>query len=133
MGTAEHAPASQPIFSGAERRAFRRAPLDRPVHLETQARTATARSVDVGGGGISLRTDLSLALGEHVSVYFELPIGYGVETSAVVVRRESGLFALQFESPPYEAVVAVRSFCRASGLHPAYRTATGDLRSRRHL
>lgn len=133
MGTAEHPLSTRDRVSGAERRAFRRATLDRPVHLETSSRTATARSVDVGGGGIALRTELNLTVGERVSLYFELPIGYGVETAAVVVRGDNGLFALQFDEPPYEAVVAVRSFCRASGLHPAFRTATGDPRSRRHL
>ncbi len=103
----------------AERRAHRRAPMDRPVMLETSSKTITARSVDVSGGGIALRTDLPLACGERVGVYFELPIRYAVEGHAEVVRREGDLVVLRFTEIAHEAVVAVRSFCRISGLIPA--------------
>jgi hypothetical protein len=82
-------------------------------------KTTTARGVDVSGGGISLRTELSLQVGERMSVYFELPIGYGVETEAEVLRQEGDLVALRFVDAPREAIVAVRSFCRISGLTPA--------------
>lgn len=101
-----------------ERRAFRRAPLDRPVLLETSQRTATARSVNVSGGGLAIRTDLPIALGERVSVYFELPIGYGVETAATLVRRDGDVTVLRFVDGPPEAILAIRAFCRVSGLQP---------------
>ncbi len=102
-----------------ERRAFRRAGLDRPVLIETGASSFTARSVDVSGGGLAVRTDRTLAVGERLSVYFELPIGYGVETQAEVLRRDGDRVALRFVGAPAEAVLAVRSFCRVSGLVPA--------------
>lgn len=104
---------------GVERRAFRRAPMDRPVMLETRSKTATARSVDVSGGGIALRTDLPLACGERIGVYFELPIRYAIEGQAEVVRREGDLVVLRFVEVAREAVLAMRSFCRFSGLMPA--------------
>lgn len=102
-----------------ERRAFRRAPLDRPVLLETSHKTTTARSVNVSGGGLALRTDLVIDPGELVSVYFELPIGYGVESAATLVRRDGDLTILRFVDGPAEAILAIRAFCRVSGLQPA--------------
>jgi len=92
--------------------------------LETSERTITARSVDVSGGGIALRTDLPLVCGEKVDFYFELPIRYGVEGKAEVLRREGDLVVLRFVELPHQAVVAVRSFCRVSGLLPAYGVPT---------
>lgn len=106
-----------------ERRAHRRAALDRPVLLETAAKATTVRSVDVSGGGLSLRTNLTLGVGERVSVYFELPIGYGVQVEAEVRRCEGDRVALRFVDAPAEAVLAIRSFCRVSGLVPAVKTS----------
>jgi hypothetical protein len=110
----------------AERRAHRRAALDRPVMIETSSRTLTVRSIDVSGGGIALRTDAPLAEGESVGVYFELPIRYGVEGRAEVVRRDSQRVVLRFTEIPHEAVVAVRSFCRISGVRPAESPLSSD-------
>lgn len=106
-------PSSQLAVAG-DRRAHRRTALDRPVLVETSARSGTARCIDVGGGGIALRTDLDLAEKERVSIYFELPIGVAVETQAEVLRREGEIVALRFVDAPREAVIAVRSFCRIS-------------------
>lgn len=103
-----------------ERRAHRRAPLDRPVLVETASRTSTGRALNVSGGGLALRVELDLAVGERVNVYFELPIGFGVQTDAEVLRREGALAVLRFVDTPREAELAIRSFCRISGLMPAY-------------
>jgi hypothetical protein len=108
-------PLAPPSAPTEDRRAHRRAPLDRPVLVELGSRSLTARAVDVSGGGIALRTDQALGPAERVSVYFELPIGYAVETSAEVVRADGNLVALRFVDTPREAIVAVRSFCRISG------------------
>lgn len=86
--------------------------------IETSSRTLTARSIDVSGGGIALTSDAPLADGESVGVYFELPIRYGVEGRAQVVRRDGARVVLRFTEIPHEAVVAVRSFCRISGVMP---------------
>jgi hypothetical protein len=107
----------------ADRRAHRRARLDRPVLLETASRSGNARSLDVCAGGIAVRTDLPLAENDVISVYFELPIGYAVETQAEVVRREGDLVGLRFVDPPRDVVVAVRGFCRISGVMPAAPTS----------
>jgi len=107
------------VPSLTERRAHRRAKLDRPVLLETSTRTVTARAVDVSGGGIALRTDAALEAKDTVGVYFELPIGYAVEGRGEVLRKDGDLVVLRFIDIPYEAVVAVRAFCRISGQSPA--------------
>jgi hypothetical protein len=133
--TSSPAPASSPLASPAstpsmrepapsivaegERRLHRRARLERPVLVETESRSGNARAIDVGANGIALRTELPLREGERVSVYFELPIGYAVETMAQVVRRDGDLVGLRFVDPPREAVIAVRGFCRISGVMPA--------------
>ena len=79
-----------------DRRADRRAKLDRPVMIETEAASRP---------------------GETVEVYFELPIGYAIEAQAVVTRCEKNRVALRFLALSHEAEVALRSFCRISGLH----------------
>lgn len=66
---------------------------------------------------MSIETELELAPGEIVGVYFELPIGYAVEARAVVTRIELNRIALRFVEMDHEAEVALRSFCRISGLH----------------
>lgn len=107
-------PASQP-----ERRAFRRAPFARPVLIETAQRSITARGIDVSGGGIAIHTDAQLDATERVSVYFELPIGYAFESTAELTRRDGDVIVLRFVDAPKEGLLAVRSFCRISGLMPA--------------
>jgi hypothetical protein len=99
-----------------ERRVHRRAPIDRPVLLDTGSRTTTARAVNLSAGGIAVRTDLSLPLATAADVYFELPIGYAIELRAEVLRSANGVVVLRFIDPPKEAVVAMRAFCRISGV-----------------
>lgn len=108
------AAASQPAPSSTDRRAHRRTTLDVPVLVETDARSATARCIDLGPGGVRVLTDLALAAGDEVGVYLELPIGLAVETRAAVVRREGDVVALRFVDPPRDAVIAIRGFCRMS-------------------
>jgi hypothetical protein len=102
-----------------ERRADRRAKLDRPVMLETESTSRPGRALDVSRGGITVESELELRIGEAVGVYFELPIGYAVDARAVVTRCESNHVALRFTEMEREAEVALRSFCRISGLHLA--------------
>ncbi len=103
-----------------DRRSHRRAPLDRPVLVDVPSSSRPVRALDVSGSGLSLVTgdeDLDFELGSIVEVYFELPIGYAVEARAQVVRRDSGVTALRFLDLDREAEVALRSYCRISGLH----------------
>lgn len=74
------------------------------------------RSVDVSGGGLLVRLEAPLAVGERVTVYFELPIGFGIEALAEVQRCEGDRAALRFLGLPRESELAIRSFCRVSGL-----------------
>jgi hypothetical protein len=110
---------SEPRISAPpDRRAFRRAVLEKPVLIETSDSERPARGINVSAGGICLQTELELAIGEAVDLYFELPtMGYAVEVQATVVRRESDHTALSFRDLPKESLVALRSFCRLSGLH----------------
>lgn len=117
-------PAPPSSVNGADRRAHRRAPLDRPVLLETTTRTSTARIIDVSGGGLAMKTDASVALGENVCVYFELPFGYAVEAKGPVVRKAGDTVAIQFTEAAREALIAVRSYCRMSGLNRAVTAPT---------
>jgi hypothetical protein len=98
-----------------ERRVHRRAPIDRPVLLDTGSRTTTARAVNVSAGGIALRTDLPLTPAAGADLYFELPIGYPVEVRAEVLRTTNGVVVLRFVDAPKEVIVALRAFCRISG------------------
>jgi hypothetical protein len=91
--------------------------LEKPVLIEARDTERPARCVNVSAGGICLATELELAIGEAVDLYFELPMGYAVEASATVVRRERDHTAFSFRDLPKESLVALRSFCRLSGLH----------------
>ena len=100
-----------------DRRADRRAKLDRPVMIETAAASRPGRALDVSRAGLAVESELTLHPGETVEVYFELPIGYAIEAQAVVTRCEKNRVALRFLALSHEAEVALRSFCRISGLH----------------
>ena len=102
------------VSIASDRRAHRRTPLEVPVLLETDARSATARCIDLGPGGVRVHTGLPLAPGDELGVYLELPIGFAVETRAAVVRHEGDVVALRFVDPPRDAVIAIRGFCRMS-------------------
>ncbi|MFO0616097.1 MAG: PilZ domain-containing protein [Polyangiaceae bacterium] len=109
------------VTPNPERRVHRRTSLDGPVLLETSQRTATVRSLDVSGGGMKLRSSLGVNVRDRVTVYFELPIGFGIEACAEVRRYEGDVIALRFLGLPRESELAIRSFCRISGLRPAAR------------
>jgi hypothetical protein len=108
---------AQATNTAEDRRAFRRAQFDRPVMIETDVESQSGKALNVSAGGIALETTLDLAPGSDVGVYFELPIGYAVETRATVVRRQGAVVALRFNELAHEAVVALRSFAKISGLH----------------
>ena len=85
--------------------------------IETESSSERGRVLNVSGGGAAIETPVELEPGAYVSLYFELPIGYAVETRAQVLRREAGAVAVKFLELGREAEVALRSFCRISGLH----------------
>lgn len=83
--------------------------------VDSEAATRTARTLDVSGGGVALECS-DLAVGSVVDLYFELPIGFAVEAKARVVRSVGGVVGLAFFDLAKETQVALRSFCRISGL-----------------
>lgn len=101
----------------SERRAFRRAPLDRPVLIDDDRVSQPIRAKNVSGGGIAIDAAVPLEIGAVVDVYFELPIGVAIESKAEVVRVDDGTIAFRFVDLDHEKVVALRSYCRLSGLH----------------
>jgi hypothetical protein len=96
---------------------FPRAAVGLPVLLESDSGSAPGRIVNLSSDGVALTTELGLTEGEELSIYFELPIGYAVDARATVLRREDSLTALRFVELGREAKIALRSFCRLSGLH----------------
>lgn len=110
-------PASVP--SGAERRSHRRAGLAVPVMLDADSAWQKAECLDVSAGGVAVRSAVDLPLGTVLELYFELPSGVAVEARAEIVRRDGDRVALKFVSIEHELEVALRGFCRISGLHPA--------------
>ncbi len=105
------------VVARPERRADKRAALARPVLVDTADASAPSRGLDVSRGGLAIETELELVPGQAVGVYFELPIGYAVEARAIVARRSGRLVGLRFAEMDRETEIALRSFCRISGLH----------------
>ena len=101
----------------SDRRAHRRAPLDVPAMLEAPSACETARCRNVSAGGIAIESRTTFDVGTTVDVYFELPSGVAVETSAEVVRAEAGVVALRFKALEAEQRLALRAHSRVSGLH----------------
>lgn len=110
---------AKPGWVTPDRRLHRRTPLDRPVLIETPRRAATVRSIDVSGGGLKMTAAVDAFVGERVTVYFELPIGVGIETLAEVQRCDAETMVVRFLGLARESELAIRSFCRISGLRPA--------------
>lgn len=79
----------------------------------------SGRCENVSAGGLFVRTDAGLEVGTKVELYFELPGGIAVEANAEVVRREGDRIALCFVDLDHELVVALRAYCRRSGMHVA--------------
>jgi hypothetical protein len=100
-----------------ERRTFRRAAVGLPVLLEAESGSAPGHIVNLSAGGVAVTSELALGEGDELGVYFELPIGYAVDARAEVLRRQDSMTALKFVELSHEAEVALRSFCRLSGLH----------------
>lgn len=106
-----------PPPSEPERRQFRRAPLDKQVLVDDDRVPTPLHAKNVSGGGIAVEASVELEIGAVVEVYFELPIGVAVEARAEVVRVDDGTMAFRFVDLDPEKVLALRSFCRLSGLH----------------
>lgn len=73
-----------------------------------------------------LHTDAGLEVGTSVELYFELPGGIAVETNAEVVRCEGERLALRFVELEHDLVVALRAYCRRSGMQAGVRQSRPD-------
>jgi PilZ domain len=102
--------------AASERRAQRRAVVELPTMIDSAAAHAAGRSLNVSAGGIALTINGEFSIGALVDVYFELPIGVSVEAKGQVVRRSENELALRFVDLDAKAALALRSFCRVSGL-----------------
>ena len=81
----------------------------------------SARCENVSAGGVVVHTDAALEVGTTVELYFELPGGVAVETNAEVVRHDGERIALRFVDLDHELIVALRAYCRRSGMTAAVR------------
>lgn len=95
--------------------------------LDAASSYQSARCENVSAGGVVVQADVTLNVGTKVELYFELPGGVAVETDAVVVRQDGPRLALQFVDLEHELVVALRAYCRRSGMHAAVRPSQADL------
>ena len=117
----EEAPSGPRASEGvvSERRAQRRAVVELPTMVDSEASHGAGRSRNLSAGGIALTINGDFSLGAVVDVYFELPIGVSVEARGEVVRRNENELALRFIDLDSKLALALRSFCRVSGLSRA--------------
>jgi PilZ domain len=108
--------------SPAERRAYRRAPLEAPAMLDAASSWHAGRCQDVSAGGMAVHTEVEFDVGSIIEVYFELPSGVAIETRARVVYAGGGRLGLSFVELDSASALALRSFCRLSGIRPATRS-----------
>ncbi len=108
-----------PQSQSDERRVFRRAALGVPVMLDAASAWQKAECENVSAGGVAVRSTVDVPVGTVIDLYFELPTGIAVEASAEVIRRDGDRLALRFVEIDHELEVALRGFCRISGLHGA--------------
>ncbi len=67
------------------------------VRVDSHELNLTARSVEVGGGGMSLRNAESLSVSQPVQVSFELPGAEVVVIQAVVWWKKAELIGIRFD------------------------------------
>jgi hypothetical protein len=100
----------------SERRAQRRAAVELPTMVDSVAAHGAGRSRNVSASGMAMTINGEFSVGAIVEVYFELPIGVSVEARGEVVRRSDNELALRFIDLDAKLALALRSFCRVSGL-----------------
>lgn len=105
-----------------ERRAFRRARLEAPAMLDAASSWHAGRCQDVCAGGLAVQTDAQFDVGSVIEVYFELPSGVAIETRARIVHAGNGRLGLCFVELDSASALALRSYCRLSGIRPAARS-----------
>ncbi len=81
----------------SHKRQLPRLPLAVDVRVECHDRSFSARSVEVGGGGMSLGNASSLSVSQPVQVSFELPGDEVVVLQAVVWWKKGDLLGVRFD------------------------------------
>ncbi len=83
-----------------ELRRYVRVPIITEVTLHIETQRVAAHSVEISGGGMSLRTDTKLAIGQTVETAFDLPGKSGIRTGAIVcwIRGADTMAGLRFNS-----------------------------------
>jgi c-di-GMP-binding flagellar brake protein YcgR len=115
-------------FERAQRRNYVRYEIDLPVrfrHLdpvtaEPRGRSATGTTVNVSPGGLLLRTDAAVAVGEDLDLVVPLSGGDRISTTDRVIRvRETSAFAPGDSGPTRATEVAVE-FTRITAIDRAW-------------
>jgi hypothetical protein len=102
--------------TAADRRTSLRVALDVPALLDSDRAHHSGRCRDVSTGGVAVSVEAAVPVGTEFDVYFELPSGLAVEARAIVVRASHDGLALRFVDVSARTRVALRAFCRPSGV-----------------
>ena len=95
-----------------DRRRHPRVGLESPVLLDNLKEWSRASCRNISMGGVAVRCERVLAIGERLEIYLELPNGFAVEAVARVVRTGGEDAGLQFLSMGNRASLALRALCR---------------------
>ena len=83
-----------------ELRCYVRVPLMTEVTVETSRKAHRGTTLEISGGGMSMRGETLPPLGEKVQVKFDLPNRPGMDISAIVcwAREHDHMFGVRFEA-----------------------------------
>jgi hypothetical protein len=84
--------------------------------VDSLASYHSGRCRDVSAGGLSLWLNQRLEVGTRLEVYFELPTGVAVETTAEVVRTQGHMVAVAFLEIDAKTRAALVAYCEMSGV-----------------
>jgi serine/threonine-protein kinase len=109
------APLAAAGAAAAQRRQWRRAPYNTPVHIVLASGGLDGRSEDVSEGGMLVVSRDTCAAGQHVGLRFALPMEGKVVTVDAHVRwvRATGAthaVGLEFESPPAHVRASIAQY-----------------------
>lgn len=105
--------AQRPVELVYDRRQSPRIELEAPALVDAYHvwRKCSVRSVSTTG--ISVQTDLELAVGARADLYFEIPRAVAVEVQGEVVRRREGELAFRFVDLPPDLAEAIAVYVQS--------------------
>lgn len=95
------------------RRSYPRRLFDRPVGVLLHGEYFSARGIDIGEGGISLKVRDQIAEGSRVVVSFQVPGGEFVFVRGVVLQERKsgdGIYGVEFENLLFDRRREIRTY-----------------------